>query len=95
MRDYEITYIIHPSLEDEERTTLMEQVQGWIADLGGQVTKVDLWGLRKLAYPIEKVRQGYYVLLYVRLEGESVRELERRMQFSEPIIRFLSVRAES
>ena len=95
MRDYEITFIIHPNLEDEERTPLIEQVQGWITDLEGQVTKVDVWGQRKLAYEIDNVRQGFYVLMYAQLEGPAVRELERRMQLTEQIIRYLTVRAES
>ena len=94
MRDYEFTFIVQPNLEDEDRTALVEQVQTWITEAGGNVVKVDHWGQRKLAYPIEDYEQGYYVLMNVQMTGEEIRELERRMQISEPVLRYLTVRTE-
>ncbi len=94
MRDYELIFIMQPNLEDEDRTALVEQVQEWITDDGGTVVKVDHWGQRRLAYPIQDYEQGYYVLMNVQMTGAQVREAERRMQISEPILRYLTVKSE-
>lgn len=94
MRDYELTFIIQPDLEDEDRSTLVEQVHDWIATAGGSVIKADHWGQRRLAYPIQKIRHGYYVLMHIHIDGDQIRELERRMQISEQILRYLTVRKE-
>ena len=94
MRDYELTFILQPTLEDEERSTLIEQIQAWIDNEGGQVVKVNHWGGRKLAYPIQKLEQGYYVMMDIQMEGEGIREVERRLELSEPVLRYLTVRAE-
>ena len=94
MRDYELTIIIQPELDEEDRTTLLGQVQEWITSLDGIVVKVDHWGQRKLAYAINNFRRGYYVALTIQIEGDNIRELERRLKISEPIIRYLTVRIE-
>ncbi len=95
MRDYEFTFVVQPELEDEDRATLVEQVQGWVTEQGGAVLKVDNWGQRRLAYPIRDHKQGYYFLMHIQFPpGDGVRELERRMQIAEPILRYLTVRVE-
>ncbi len=94
MRDYELVFIIHPDLEDEERVVLVESVQDWVQAAGGQVIKVDYWGRRKLAYEIRKLKEGFYVLMNLQLPADGARELERRLQISEQILRYLTVRAE-
>lgn len=95
MRDYEAILVIEPDLEDEERVVLVEKVQDWVAAGGGEVTKVNLWGQRRLAYPIRDYTEGYYVLMNVALPTEGVRELERRLQITEEVLRYLTVRLES
>ena len=95
MRNYETIFVIQPDLEDEDRVVLLEKVQDWVAAAGGQVTKVDHWGQRKLAYPIRKFNEGYYVLLNLELPGDSVRELERRFQINEQVLRYLTVGLET
>jgi small subunit ribosomal protein S6 len=94
MRDYELIFIIQPNLEDEERVVLVENVQEWVAAVEGQIAKLDYWGQRKLAYPIRKFQEGYYVLMHVQLPPDGVRELERRFQISEQVLRYLTVKLE-
>ena len=94
MRNYEFTFIVHPDVEDEGIADATEKVRQLIAEGGGQVTNVDHWGRRRLAYPIQKQREGYYVLMQVQLDPKSLGELERNLKLSEEVIRYLLIRAE-
>lgn len=94
MRNYELTFIIHPEVEDEGITDMLEKVSQFITDGGGQVARVDRWGRRRLAYPIKKQTEGYYVLMQVQLDPQSIGELERNLKLTEEVIRHLLVRAE-
>ncbi len=91
MREYELVFIAHPDLDETAFTALVEKVQGWITEAGGSISKVDVWGKRKLAYPIRKQREGQYVLLEAQMPAEFCKELERNMRFVEPIMRYLLV----
>ena len=94
MRDYELVFIIAPVVEDENVQTVVDRVTGWIEADGGTVTKVDLWGRRKLAYPIQEFSEGTYVLLNAQLKPDALNELERNMKLNTFIIRYLLVRIE-
>ena len=94
MRNYEFTFIAHPDVEDEGLTGVTEKVSQFITEGGGQIANVDHWGKRRLAYPIQKQREGYYVLMQVQLDPESIVELERRLKLTEEVIRYLLVRVE-
>ena len=91
MRKYEVTFIVHPDLDETAFKELIERVQGWITESGGKVEKVDLWGKRKLAYPIRKQEEGQYVLLHTEMEPSFCTELERNLRLQEPVMRFLIV----
>lgn len=91
MRKYEVTYIIHPDLDGEAFKALNEQVQGWITTPGGTIEKTDVWGKRKLAYPIKKQGEGQYVLLHTEMDPTQCAELERQFRLQEAIMRFLIV----
>jgi small subunit ribosomal protein S6 len=94
MRDYEVVFIIHPDLEETAANEVVEKVQGWITDSGGAISKVDVWGKRRLAYPIRKQKEGQYVLLQAQMEPKQTLELERNLRFLEPIMRFLIIAPE-
>jgi len=94
MRDYEFTFIVRPDVEDEGMKAVVEKVSQFITDGGGQVTNVDHWGRRRLAYPIRGQKEGYYVLMHVQLEPQSMSELERNLKLTEEVIRYLLVRVE-
>ena len=89
MRDYELIFIVHPDLDETAFNDIVERVQGWITEAGGEITKVDLWGQRKLAYPIRKQTEGQYVLIETRMEPSENAELERNLSLLEPIMRYL------
>ena len=94
MREYELTFIVHPELDENAFNVVLERVTGWISGSGGEVSKTDLWGKRTLAYPIRKQSEGQYVLLHTKMDPEFCTELERNLRFLEPIMRFLLVAKE-
>ena len=89
MREYELVFIVHPDLDDTALKDVIEKVSGWITEAGGSVSKVDLWGKRKLAYSIRKQKEGQYVLLKIQMEPTFGATLERNLRFLEPVMRFL------
>ncbi len=95
MRNYEFTFIAHPDVEEDEGLTgVTEKVSQFITEGGGQITNVNHWGRRRLAYPIQKQQEGYYVLMQVQLDPKSLGELERKLKLTEEVIRYLLVRVE-
>ena len=93
-REYEVMYIISREVSDEAIPQVVERVNKWVADLGGEVTAVDEWGRRRLAYPIRKFRDGYYVVMRFRARPDVTTEFERNMRLAEDILRHLLVRVE-
>mgnify|MGYP001075557614 CR=1 FL=1 len=89
MREYEIVFIVHPDLEETAFNEIVERVQGWITEAGGAITKVDLWGKRKLAYLIRKQKEGQYVLIKAQIDPKACVQIERNLRMLEPVIRFL------
>ncbi|MDO4581421.1 MAG: 30S ribosomal protein S6 [Bacillota bacterium] len=92
MREYEVVYIIKPNFEDEQYTQIIEKYNALIQSNGGEILKVEPWGKRRLAYEIEKLREGYYVLLRINGEPELPAELERNFKIADEIMRYLVVR---
>ncbi len=94
MRDYEVVIIIQPDLDETATTAVVDRVKGWITDANGNVAKTDVWGKRHLAYSIRKQREGYYVLLQAQMDPAFVGQLERNLQFQEPVMRYLVTTAD-
>ena len=94
MRSYELVCIIHPEVEGDDLPAMMERVTGLVERNSGKVTQVEPWGLRRLAYPIQKQWEGQYVLMQLELEPQGVAGVERDLILVEPIIRHLIVRVE-
>lgn len=94
MRIYEVIFIILPETPEAEVDTLVEQMQAGVTGAGGQVTKVEKWGKRLLAYRVHGQREGFFVLFEVEGGGDALRELERRLKVAEPVIKVLSVRVD-
>ncbi len=92
MRDYETLYILRPSLTEEEYTAAVEKFNALIQANGGEVVKTDLWGKRRLAYEIEKLREGYYALVTFKAEPELPQELERNFRISDNVMRYIVTR---
>ncbi|MCL5074585.1 MAG: 30S ribosomal protein S6 [Chloroflexi bacterium] len=94
LRDYELMFIISPEVADDNIDNVIERVSHLVTNGGGEVAKVDPWGRRKLAYPIDGFREGSYVLLQFQAEPEAIKDLERNLLLSEDILRHLLVRHE-
>ncbi len=92
MRIYENLFIVKPDATEEEIDLLIEQLSGHITKAGGTVDKVDKWGKRRLAYRVEKNREGFYVLLQFTAEATAVKEFERRLRVQDSVIKYLTVR---
>lgn len=94
MRKYEVMYIIKPNFEEDKYREIVEKYNALIQSNGGEVLKVEPWGKRRLAYEIDKIREGYYVLVNFEGPQELPAELERNFRIADEIIRYLVVRVE-
>lgn len=93
-RMYETIYIVKPDLADEENKALTTRINEVIAKMNGDVRKLEDWGIRKLAYPIDKITRGRY--MYLRSDGDAalIAELERRLRLDDRVIRYQTVKLE-
>jgi small subunit ribosomal protein S6 len=94
MKNYEIMFIVNPNTPEEEVDKINSQVEGVITSGGGQVQKTEKMGKRKLAYEIDRHREGHYVLFVVTANGDIVREVERRLRVMDPVIKYITVRTD-
>ncbi|PYN33257.1 MAG: 30S ribosomal protein S6 [Candidatus Rokuibacteriota bacterium] len=92
MRPYEVLVIVDPRPTDEEVTALLTQLGEQLKTLGAEVTKVDNWGKRRLAYDIRKQREGTYAVFDVSAEPSMVKEFERQVGLNENVLRYVSTR---
>ena len=90
MRNYELMFVIDPALEDAKKDATVESVQSIIA-ADGEVGKVDVWGMRKLAYPIDKKEEGYYAVVEFQGNPTLPKELDRRLKISDNVIRHIII----
>ena len=94
MNKYEVLYVIDAGMEDQARYELIAQFGELMTNNGATVEKVDEWGKRRLAYPINFKNEGYYVLVNFTAAPEFPRELERNFEINENIMRYLVTRVE-
>ncbi len=92
MRIYEELFIIKPESTEEEIDQVIETMKGVVSAAGGTVDKVDKWGKRRLAYRVNKHREGSYVLMQFSAGSQTVKEFERRLRVTDSVIKFLTVR---
>jgi len=92
MRRYETIAILKPSLGEAENQAIIDRTVGTIEEFGGSIVKIDKWGLRKTAYPIDKETQGYYVYLQYAGLPAGVLEMERVFRIDEKVMKFLTVK---
>ena len=93
MKKYELVFIADPRLSEEDVVALTDEYKSMLGAAGASVTKQESWGKKRLAYPIEKQNEGYYVLYNVELEnGNPFPEVERRMEQNDKVLRYLTVR---
>jgi small subunit ribosomal protein S6 len=92
MREYELMYIARPNFEPEQYEALQERVAALIARGGGEMTGLDVWGKRRLGYPIKHETDGHYVVLTFKGEEELIRELDRVLSITDELLRFKTFR---
>jgi small subunit ribosomal protein S6 len=94
MRSYEIMFIVNPNASEEEIDKINGQVEGIITSGGGKIEKIEKMGKRRLAYEIDKHREGHYVLFVIAANGDIVKECERRLRVMDAVIKYLTVRTD-
>lgn len=94
MRDYELTLIVRSDIEEPDLTAVIDRVKSLISDNGGEVSRLDMWGTRRLAYPIKQVREGQYVFMVTQLPPQALAEVDRGIKLIEDILRHLLVRVD-
>ena len=93
MNNYEAVLIFKADMQDADRTALLERFKTIISE-NGEVTDVDDWGKRRLAYEINDLKEGYYYIVIFKSEPDHIREFERRLRLSDFIIRYMVIRKE-
>ncbi len=92
MNKYELAVVVSSKVEDDVRTETVEKCKALIERFGGQITNVDDWGKKRLAYEIQKMKEGYYYFIQFDAESSAPAEIESRVRIMDNVIRFLCVR---
>ena len=91
MRHYEIVFIVHPD-QSEQVPAMIERYKTLVTSHGGQIHRLEDWGRRQLAYPIQKIHKAHYVLMNIECDGETLNELEHSFKFNDAVLRHLTVK---
>ena len=92
MNKYELAVVVNAKIEDDARTATIEKVKEYITRFGGTITNVDEWGKKRLAYEIQKMREGYYYFIQFESDSSCPAEVEKSVRIMENVIRFLIVK---
>ena len=95
MNKYELTVIVSAKVEDDARTAAIEKIKAYIERFGGTVTGVDEWGKKRLAYEIQKMKEGYYYFVHFDSDSTCPTQVESRIRIMEDVIRYLCVKQEA
>ena len=91
MTKYESMYILKPDLDEDAKNALVARFSDIVTQNGGEIEKIDEWGKKRLAYPINYINDGYYVLMYFSAPAELPSELERNYKISDDVMRFIVI----
>lgn len=91
MKKYEVAYIIKP-LEEEATNAIIAKFENLVVKNGGEFVKIDRWGKRRMAYLINDIAEGFYVLMYFNAEAKAVFELERVMKITDEVLRHMVIK---
>ncbi len=92
MNQYETVFIVTPVLSEEQMKEAVKKFQDFLKEQGAEIVHEEHWGMRRLAYPIQKKSTGFYHLIEYRASGELIAEFETQLKRDERVIRFLSVK---
>jgi small subunit ribosomal protein S6 len=91
MRHYEIVFIVHPD-QSEQVPAMIERYRTLVTSKGGRVHRLEDWGRRQLAYPIQKIHKAHYVLMNIECDQETLDELEHAFRFNDAVLRHLTIK---
>ncbi len=94
MNKYELALVVNAKIEDEERTAVVERAKEYITRAGGNITEVEDWGKKRLAYEIQKMREGFYFFIHFEAEAEAPAAIEENVRIMDNVLRFLVVRSD-
>ncbi len=95
MNKYELALVVNAKIEDEAKNATVEAVKELITRFGGTITNVDDWGKKRLAYEIQKMKEGYYYFIQFDADSTTPNEIEQRIRIMENVIRFLCIRQDA
>lgn len=95
MNKYELALVVNAKIEDEERAAVVEKAKGYVTRYGGNVTEVEEWGKKRLAYEIQKMREGFYYFIQFEAEATCPAEVERHVRIMDNVLRYLVVKKEA
>ena len=94
MRNYEIMFIVNPNAAEDDVDKINGQLEGIITSGGGKIEKIEKMGKRRLAYEVDKQREGHYVLFAMAANGDIIKECERRLRVMDAVIKYITVRTD-
>ncbi|MCI8991862.1 MAG: 30S ribosomal protein S6 [Eubacterium sp.] len=92
MNKYELGLVVNAKIEDDERAAVVEKAKEYITRAGGSITNIDEWGKKRLAYEIQKMREGFYYFIQFDAESTAPAQIEENVRIMDNILRFLCVR---
>ena len=95
MSKYELALVVNAKIEDEAREAVVEKAKGYVARYGGTVTEVEEWGKKRLAYEIQKMREGFYYFIQFEADATCPAEVERHVRIMDNVMRYLVVKKEA
>ena len=95
MNKYELAVVVSAKIEDDERAQVIEKVKALVERFGGQISDVDEWGKKRLAYEIQKMKEGFYYFIQFESDSTCPNEVEAHVRIMEPVIRYLCVRQDA
>lgn len=95
MSKYELALVVYAKIEDEAREAVVEKAKGYVARYGGTVTEVEEWGKKRLAYEVQKMREGFYYFIQFEADATCPAEVERHVRIMDNVMRYLVVKKEA
>ena len=95
MNKYELAVVVSAKIEDEERAAVVDKCKALIESFGGTITNVDDWGKKRLAYEIQKMKEGFYYFIQFEAESSAPAEIESRIRIMDNVLRYLVVKNET
>lgn len=95
MNKYELVLVVNAKIEDDVRVATLEKAKAYVERFGGTITDVDEWGKKRLAYEIQKMKEGYYYFIHFESESATPGELEQRVRIMDNVLRYLCIRVEA